>query len=204
MKSSSLTIMLTNVTKSYNHHLAIKDINVTFQEGYLHMITGANGSGKSTILKCIMGMLHYEGRIQKDHVKIGYAPEHFIMPEYMTVYDFLYSIGRIKSNSVVKTKETLELMLSMFELELYQSLPISKLSNGMKQKVNLIQAIIHQPKILLLDEPTNAIDEASIKKFIPYLKELSKSTLIIISTHQPELFIGRNKKIYRLEAGRLI
>jgi ABC-2 type transport system ATP-binding protein len=193
--------MLDHVSKKYHQQYAIKDINITFREGYLHMITGPNGSGKSTILKCIMGILHYEGNIKKEAVKIGYAPEHYVMPDYMSVIDFLYQIGRIKSNNNLTLNEDLNLFLDMFQLKEHQNQLIGKLSNGMKQKVNLIQALIHHPKILLLDEPTNAIDLLTEKNLISYIKTTSKTSLVIISTHQPEKFAFRNKKIYMIDQG---
>jgi ABC-2 type transport system ATP-binding protein len=193
--------MLDHVSKKYHQKYAIKDINITFNEGILHMITGPNGSGKSTILKCIMGILHYDGNIQIQPVKIGYAPEHYVMPDYMTILDFLYQIGRIKSNNSITLNEDLNKLLELFQLKEHQNQMIGKLSNGMKQKVNLIQALIHNPKILLLDEPTNAIDTLTEKNLINYIKTRSKTSLIIISTHQPEKFAFKNKKVYTIQQG---
>jgi len=195
---------LENVSKQYHHHHALQNICVVFEKGFFHMITGPNGSGKSTMLKCIMGILHFEGNIQKANVRIGYAPEQFIMPEYLSVYDFLIQMGRIKARGSKQIESTLDEYLSMFELASSKNQLIGNLSKGMKQKLNIIQALIHQPQILLLDEPTNAMDINAEKRLISLLKAMSKDVLIIISTHEPDKFTFRNKKIYHLSEGRLM
>jgi len=155
-----------------------------FEGGKIYLLIGPNGSGKSTLMKCIMGLLHFHGRIERPACRIGYAPEQYILPLHLNMIEFLNSIGRIKSNESIQ--EDLTHWIQIFNLEEYAKMPMQKLSNGTRQKVNLIQALIHRPKIILLDEPTNAMDEESVKQLLSWIKTNSKETITIISTHQPD------------------
>ncbi len=203
MSSPLPVITMTNVSKKYRFRTAIEEINLTFHSGKLYVITGPNGSGKSTILKCIMGLLRYEGKIDKLHVSFGYAPEQYILPDHLTVKEFLIHLGRVKSKDSLILNERLDLYLTAFHMKDATHQHISSLSNGMKQKVNLIQAFIHQPKVLLLDEPFRAIDEASKKELVEIIKERLRETLIIISTHQPQSIKVRQKRTLKITNGRI-
>lgn len=203
MSSTLPAITMINVTKKYRLKTAIEDINLSFLPGRLYVITGPNGSGKSTILKCIMGLLHYEGRIERNKLKIGYAPEQYILPEYMTVYDFLFHLGRIKSTEIESVKTMLDVYLNAFNMIGSSTRRISTLSNGMKQKINLIQALIHQPNIILLDEPFRAIDGDAQMELLEIIKRRLHDSVIIISTHQPKMIPIRQKMTVRLHEGRV-
>ncbi len=199
----NMSIDIQQVSKVYYSNKGIFDINITFEYGCLHLITGKNGSGKSTLLKCIMKLVKYNGKILKRRVKIGYAPENYIMPEFQTVNEFLYNIGRIKGLDKDSFKESSMDYFKFFQIENYQFKKINSLSNGTKQKVNLIQALIHEPKIILLDEPLVALDFDSQRRLSSYLIDLAKEKLVIISTHHPEKFHTKTKKIYNIENGRI-
>jgi len=93
----SIAIEVIGVTKHYGGKVGISAIDADFHNDGLHLLVGANGSGKSTLIKCIMGLVRFEGEIKKKHFKIGYAPEDYVMPYYMTVRDFLYSIGKLRA-----------------------------------------------------------------------------------------------------------
>lgn len=199
----NMSIDIQQVSKVYYGNKGIFDINIAFEYGCLHLITGKNGSGKSTLLKCIMKLVKYNGKILKRRVKIGYAPEHYIMPEFQTVNEFLFNIGRIKGLNKDSFKENSIDYFKFFEMEKYQFKKINSLSNGTKQKVNLIQALIHEPKIILLDEPLVSLDFNIQKRLSKYLIDLAKERLVIISTHHPEKFNTKAKKIHHIENGRM-
>ncbi|MBU0997643.1 MAG: ABC transporter ATP-binding protein [Firmicutes bacterium] len=203
MNSLLPVITMTNVSKKYRLRTAIEEINYTFHTGKLYVITGPNGSGKSTILKCIMGLLRYDGQIDMKHVSIGYAPEQYILPEHLTVEEFLVNLGRVKSKEVHSINHRLIPLLEAFHMLEASNQSIRTLSNGMKQKVNLIQAFIHQPKVLLLDEPFRAIDEASKIELVEMIKQRIPDTLIIISTHQPQSIKVKQKKTVKIMNGRI-
>lgn len=202
--SAKISINISNLTKRYQKKYGIKDVSTSFEQGHLNILVGENGSGKSTLLKCIMGLVNYEGNIIKKKYRIGYAPEDYVMPEFMTVIEFLRNIGRIKGINNFMFDILFENYLKLFDLYDQRNKPIKTLSNGMKQKVNLLQAIIHEPKILILDEPLVSLDEYSQKHLVRLINERYKTTLIIISTHRPEKFKNRKKKLFKMIHGKLV
>ncbi len=204
MKSQGISINIDNVTKHYQKNKGIANVTTRFEGGYLNLLTGENGSGKTTLLKCIMGLVKYNGSIKRNYSKIGYAPEQFVMPSFMTVSDFLKCIGRVKCGTTQLTSSYLNENMAFFELKEAFHMPIGALSNGMKQKVNLLQSMIHQPKILLLDEPLASLDKDSQTKVIETILAMSKENLVIVSTHHPERFKNRNRRVYHIENGNLV
>ncbi len=203
-KSKNISISIHEVTKQYNKHIGIQSITTSFESGKLNIVIGENGSGKSTLFKCIMGLVQYKGVIDKQKYRIGYAPEEYVMPLSLNVMEFLHSIGRIKG----VYKEELDLRtneyLSYFDLMEYKFKKIGSLSNGMRQKINLLQAFIHDPKILILDEPLAALDKESIPKVVSLIKEKSKTSLVVVSTHQPQMFRSKQRKLYQFYEGKLV
>lgn len=201
---TKLSITINDVTKTYHHNNGIKNISTVFEEGILNIIIGDNGSGKSTLLKCIMGLVDYKGQIQKRKHRIGYAPEDYVMPNSMTVIDFLMIIGRIKKEADVELNDQVKYYLEYFNLIEYKHKLIGSLSNGMKQKINLMQAFIHNPKIIILDEPLTSLDLETQDKVLRLINQQLKYKLIVITTHQKTKFKTRNKKIFKFEDGCLI
>jgi ABC-type multidrug transport system ATPase subunit len=183
------------VSKKYGAKKAIHDVNITFENEALNLLVGTNGSGKSTLLKCIMGLVKYEGTIKKRHFRIGYAPEEYVMPYFMSIRSFLESTGSIHNESKGSLTEEINHYLEYFDLRQHEHKPIGKISNGMRQKVNLIQAFLNHPKILLLDEPLSALDNDTQGKTIGLIRERMAESLIIVSTHTPEKYKLRNKRV---------
>lgn len=180
-------ISVHRLTKKYQRRIIFEDISTLFQEGCFYVLCGENGSGKSTFLKCIMGLVRYDGTINVvKHRKIGYAPEQYVMPEWMTVYQFLDTLGRLSNNK--KKQYTLDYYLDYFDLLPYKHQRIGVLSNGGKQKVNVIQALMDEPDILILDEPLRALDETSKEKMVAILLTRSSPKCTIISTHLLDWF----------------
>jgi len=202
--SENLSIIISDVSKKYSKNAGIKAINTKFESGKLNIIIGDNGSGKSTLIKCIMGLVNYSGKITKRKLRIGYAPEEYVMPMHMSVLDFLKSIGRIKSAERDELDRNLIDYLDFFDLSRYKHKPISSLSNGMRQKINLMQAFIHNPKIIILDEPLASLDKESIPKVISLIKDKAKTHLVVLTTHNHQFFKTSKKKLYRFTNGMLV
>jgi ABC-type multidrug transport system ATPase subunit len=194
---------MANVSKHYRTKGGIHSVTATFSNDTLHLLVGANGSGKSTLLKCIMGLVRFNGEIRKKHFRIGYAPEDYVMPYYMSIRAFLTSIGKLRKDSGEDASEEMERQLEYFGLKPHEMKPIARLSNGMRQKVNLIQAFLNHPKILLLDEPLRALDSESQERTVRLIHERMGESLIIVSTHNPDKFRIRNRKIWKMENGRI-
>jgi ABC-2 type transport system ATP-binding protein len=150
-----------------------------------------------------MGTLRFQGEIIRKKTAIGYAPEDYVMPYYMSVRDFLESIGKIRDVESKRLKQEIDDHLNFFDMKSYEHRSFGALSNGMRQKVNLIQAFLNRPKTILLDEPLHGLDEESQKKVLKLVKSRLKDCLIIVSTHYPEHFKTRNKRVYQMIDGRL-
>ena len=204
MQSSQLiSITISNVTKKYGKCYALRSLSANFVPGRLNLLIGENGSGKTTLLKCIMGLVRYEGSISVMAGKIGYAPEQYVMPSFMRVIDFLCSLGRVREKDHQRIDERIPELLSIFDFKSLSKRMIGGLSNGMKQKVNLLQALVHDPEILILDEPLHGLDLDSQRQFVELLKKLAKQKLIIVSTHYPERFRSKTLKTYLLTNGEI-
>ena len=151
-----------------------------------------------------MGLLEYKGRITKRKHRIGYAPEDYVMPNSMTVLEFLMNIGRIKKEEEIDLNKNVRYYLEYFYLLDHQHKLIGSLSNGMKQKINLLQAFVHNPKVIILDEPLASLDKESVHKVVKLISLQAKNRLMVISTHQTKQFRTKNKKFYHFKDGCLI
>lgn len=203
MTSADTHISIKHVTKKFGHTRAIDNVSLHLSQNRVYLLVGPNGSGKTTLIKCIMGLLRYEGTIVKSTTRIGYAPDRYIMPPYLNVVDFLESMGRVKEQSRMHCRDYIDHHLTLFELDNVRYRPIGALSSGMRQKVNLLQAMIHVPKILILDEPLKGLDGPAEDHFMKILSAKTKEMLLIISTHYPERFRMRGKRLIHLENGHL-
>ncbi|HAQ55872.1 MAG TPA: hypothetical protein DCR44_00450 [Acholeplasmatales bacterium] len=200
----NISVKVDGVTKKYRSQGGIENLSVSFDAARLNLLVGPNGSGKSTLLKCIVGVVRYDGVIVATPRSIGYAPEEYVLPQFMSVRDFLQAVGRVRDVERAILTERIEELLGYFGMSDHAHKPFLGLSNGMKQKVNLIQAVMNRPKILLFDEPLRALDEESRDRATALIRERSKESLVIVSTHYPERFRIRNRRIVRLEAGRIV
>lgn len=202
--SKSLSVIrMEGIKKNFVHSFSLQIDELTLTAGSIHLFVGPNGAGKTTLLRCIMGLTRFSGTIERREVdRIGYAPESYVMPDFLTLTEFLKGLGRIRKRK--DDERELAEYLHWFELTSVQNKPIGRLSNGMRQKVNLIQAMMHHPSVLLLDEPLRALDKASQKKCIDWIHSIRQHTLVLVSTHEPELFQKRSSTLHRLEAGRLV
>jgi len=189
--------------KNYLRAFTLVIDELTLQTGTIHLLVGPNGAGKTTLLRCIMGLTRYSGSIVRTQVeRIGYAPEAYVMPLELTLEEFLRGLGRIRKTAT-PTGEY-EALLEWFDLKEVRDKPLGLLSSGTRQKINLLQALLHRPSVLLLDEPLKALDKESQKKCLERIHALRQNTLVLVSTHEPELFRKRTATIHHLDGGRLI
>ncbi|HHG84763.1 MAG TPA: ABC transporter ATP-binding protein [Bacteroidetes bacterium] len=185
-----------NVAKRYYMHKALVDVNFELFEGEIFGFIGPNGAGKTTTLKILVGLLqNFEGEVMvsgfqlpQDHHKvhqlIGYLPQ---APEYQawrSIEDVLIGLGQLSGVSKAELKRRIPPLLERFELKGLENKKVAKLSGGMKQKVGLIQALLHKPKLLILDEPLGGLDPVSRRKVKEVIQELrSQGVTIIFSSH---------------------
>jgi ABC-2 type transport system ATP-binding protein len=181
----------------------LRGITCDIPKGETIAIVGTNGSGKSTLLKLICGLLKpSSGEIrindlsfknsrdyQQLRTLIGYAPDNPPLYAVDTVYNYLKFIAELKQVSKKTIKQRIDDCLEVFDLTDCHNKIIASLSKGTQQRINLAQAVIHQPQLLILDEPTNGLDAQQCENFAVYLKmlQLQKVTTLIASHHYTEI-----------------
>lgn len=195
-------IRIRNLKKSYKRHCIFEYVHLDLDNRMYHFLIGANGTGKSTFIKCILEEVKYSGIIQKSSQSIAYVPEKIILPDYVLVRHYLYWMGKIQYQNDSQLKEKILEYLHRFEIENYADVPICQLSQGTRQKVILIQALISDADIYIFDEPLRGLDEYSKKCFIEEIRKLKrKDKLIMISTHALEQYHVRKKHIISFPLG---
>ena len=201
-----------NGYKKYKNLEVLNDINLKFEDGKMYALIGANGSGKSLILKALSGynkltsgkVLQNENEIRKNNNYIedaGIIIENPVMVNEYTITENLEYLKKMSENS----KEIdLEKWYKYFEIEEYKEKRFSELSLGTKQKVALIQAFMHNPKNILLDEPFNALDKKAVIKVKELLiEEKKKGKLIVIVTHINDEILEECDEVIEMENGKV-
>ena len=201
-----------NGYKKYKNLEVLSDINLKFEDGKMYAIIGANGSGKSLILKALSGynkltsgkVLQDGNEIRKNNNYIedaGIIIENPVMVNEYTITENLEYLKKMSENS----KEIdLEKWYKYFEIEEYKEKRFSELSLGTKQKVALIQAFMHNPKNILLDEPFNALDKKAVVKVKELLlEEKKKGKLIVIVTHINDEILEECDEVIEMENGKV-
>lgn len=182
---------VTNLSKSYNKTLAVKNVNFKVEKGEIAVLAGPNGAGKSTIIKSIAGLLRYEGVIKvcgKDNKSVegkrvlGYIPEMPAMFPLLSISEHITLMAH--AYGVRNYEDRAEELLKLFDLWDKKEKYGSELSKGMQQKVSICCALITNPSVLLIDEPMIGLDPKAIKTMKEILVELKNDgTTILISTH---------------------
>ena len=188
-------ISLKQVTKLYGQLTAVRDLNLEVEDGEIMGIIGHNGAGKTTILKMIVGLLSpTSGKIKvmgRDVAKeglylrrfIGYLPEENSLYENMTAAEYLLFFSELYKMPKRKAWERIDLLLDSLKLPERDKL-IGELSKGMKRKVSIARALLHDPKLLILDEPNMGLDPLTSFFIISYLKSLKEQgKTILLSAH---------------------
>ncbi len=208
-----MKVEVKNFTKKIKGNTVIEHVNYTFEGNKVYGLHGRNGSGKTMLLRGICGLiLPTEGCVAVDGEvigkdiefpkSVGIIIEHMSMVEDMTGFDNLKALAKI--NNIVSDDEIRECLLSV-GLEPNDKRKVKKYSLGMKQKLNIAQAVMEHPKLLLLDEPTNGLDGESVEKFYEVIKKLKdEGSLIIIASHINEELNGVCDDIIEIENGRVL
>lgn len=185
-------IEIKNLTKKFNKFTALNQVNIHFNDGHSVALIGPNGCGKTTLIKCILGLNVVEDGdilVNNESVKehylyrknIGYMPQIGRYPENMTIAQ---TIQMIKDTRKVSENELDTELLEAFELESIFDKKMRTLSGGTTQKVSAVLAFLFNPGIIILDEPTAGLDPLAseiLKNKI--IKEKNKGKLIIITSH---------------------
>ncbi len=179
-------VALENVTKKFGNETIFSDLNISFGEKGLYVITGPSGCGKTTLLRIIAGLdTDYVGDVSGAGIgkcSVSFQ-EHRLFPA-ISAFKNVYTVT--SGTDGERTKASMDALLSVgFEPEDFEKLP-HELSGGMKQRVSLARAIAADKPVILLDEPTKELDAALREKLYDVFLKLSQKKLVIIVTHQSD------------------
>ncbi|MBE7128487.1 ABC transporter ATP-binding protein [Bacillus mycoides] len=205
-------IQIDNLTKDYGHNRGVFDVSIKVEKGEVYGFLGPNGAGKTTTIRHIMGfsrpqvgkisvngMSSWEkaSEIQKD---LGYLPGEVALPESLTGTEFIAMMAQLRG---IKDMTYTNYLIGKFQLEPSGSL--KRMSLGMKRKLAIVTAFMHDPAVLILDEPTSALDPIMQKVFIEFIKEeKEKGKTILLSSHIFNEIDATCDKISIIKDGRLI
>jgi ABC-2 type transport system ATP-binding protein len=208
---------LRNLTKRYNRVPAVDNLDITLEPGEVYGYLGPNGSGKTTTVKMLTGLLeptrghiYYKGRdIREDLVAyrklLGYVPEEPLLYPYMSGYEYLQLVGRLRSIPQAVLDRKVERLLDLFSLRGRRHSPISAYSKGMKQKVLVCAALMHDPDILIFDEPLSGLDVTSVLILRSVVHSLAREGKIILySSHILEVVEKVCSRVIILHKGRVV
>jgi len=191
---TSPAVVLSEVTKSFGEHTAVEAMSLEVPEGRIFGLLGPNGSGKTTTLRMIMGILLPDrGRVRvlggaPDDVRrsrVGYLPEERGLYPRMRVLDLLAYLGEIRGLARGEARRRGRRWLERLELSAWTESRIEELSKGMQQKVQFIATVLHDPALLVLDEPFTGLDPINQDVLESLVREArDRGTTVLFSTHR--------------------
>ena len=210
-------LVINHLTKSYEDKKAVDDLNLHIQKGEIYGFIGHNGAGKTTTLKSVVGILDFdEGEILIDGVSIkedpmtckkniAYIPDNPDLYEFMTGIQYLNFIADIFNVDSNNRKQIIEKLAEEFEIKDNLVQPITSYSHGMKQKLAIISAWVHSPKLIIMDEPFVGLDPKAAHTLKEMMREVcDNGGAIFFSTHVLEVAEKLCDKIAIIKNGNLI
>ncbi len=210
-------LRIENLTKTYGEKRAVDDLSLHIQAGEIYGFIGHNGAGKTTTLKACCGILGFEeGEIYVDGIsvrenplackqKIAYIPDNPDLYPFMKGIQYLNFVADIFKVGGKERKERIEKYATALELLPDLAQPISAYSHGMKQKLAVISALIHEPKLLLMDEPFVGLDPKAAHTLKGLMREICDGGgAIFYSTHVLEAAERLCDKVAIIKDGKLI
>lgn len=210
-------LKINSLTKTYGEQKAVYDLTLHIHPGEIYGFIGHNGAGKTTTIKACCGILKPDsGEIYVDGISIkddpirckanmAYIPDNPDLYEFMTGIQYLNFIADIYGVSVQDRKDRIRKYGNIFELTDDFAQPISTYSHGMKQKLVIISALIHQPKLVIMDEPFVGLDPKASHLLKEIMREIcDNGGAIFFSTHVLEVAEKLCDKVAIIKAGKLI
>lgn len=201
---------LNNIIKLENGKKITNSVSFNVEKGEICGLLGINGAGKSTIMKIICGLTNFS----KGEIKVfgeKFTRKHLeklgVLIEYPPIYSNLSAYDNLKCRAILLGIENkrIDEVLKIVKLDNTGKKKVAKFSMGMKQRLGLALAILHNPKILILDEPTNGLDPIGAKELIDLIKDFkNKGVTVLISSHQINEIKKLTDRIVIIDDGKVI
>lgn len=210
-----MELTIQNITHRYGNLCALNNVSIVLTPG-IYGFLGPNGSGKSTLMNIITGNLHQtSGEILWDGINVSENSHSFYhalgyMPQIQTFYpnftaqEFMYYIASLKDMHMKEADTEIHQLLSKLELYTVRDHKIKTFSGGMRQRLLLGQALLNHPKLLILDEPTAGMDPKQRIAIARIIGELSKDSIVLISTHIVSDIEYIAKEVILLKKGQIL
>lgn len=209
-----MEIVINNLSKNYGKKSALKNVSVTIHSG-MYGLLGRNGAGKTSLMRILAtlsvpssGEISMNGIPIKETTKIreivGYLPQDFSFYRNMSVYGAMDYLGLLSNIPDKVRKERISALLEQVNLKENMRTKVKALSGGMKRRLGIAQALLHNPQILIVDEPTAGLDPEERIRFRNLLSEFAEDRIVILSTHISSDVESSCENIGVLDNGRMI
>lgn len=213
----TLAIATHRLEARFGDRVVVSDLHLAIRHGEIYGLLGANGAGKTTTLKMLVGLVapsagtvHIAGHdLERDAVlaksAFGYMPDRAILYDRLSGREFLRFLARMRGITETEGERRIDQLLAMFDLSDRQDSPAGSYSFGMKRKLSLAGALIHEPSVLILDEPLNGLDPPGAHRLRNMLAEMRASGVgILLSTHDLATAGSIADRIGIMHKGRLV
>jgi ABC-2 type transport system ATP-binding protein len=212
-----MTLELRRVSKRFNGIPAVDDVSFSARAGEITAYLGPNGSGKSTTMKMITGLLQptcgqilFDGALINANLlaykqRMGYVPEEPHLYGHLSGLEYLLMVGQLRNLPERPTADRIDGLIRLLSLHGDRHVPISSYSKGMRQKVLLSAALLHNPDLLLLDEPFSGLDVATGLVLRSLIQELAaRGKVVLFSSHELETVERVSRHVVILHRGKVV
>lgn len=207
-------IVIKGLNKSYGKKQALQNVDLRIEKGMFGLL-GRNGAGKTTLMKVLSTLLEKDsGKVKVCGIPVehaaeirkitGYLPQEFSMYPNMKVYEAMDYLGVLSGLTKAQRKERIPLLLERVNLSDNVGTRVRALSGGMKRRLGIAQAILHDPKVLIVDEPTAGLDPEERVRFRNLLSEIAEDRIVILSTHIVGDVEATCEEIAVIDQGRIL
>ncbi len=206
-----------HLTKFFNRKCVVKEVSFRIRPHEIVGYLGPNGAGKSTTVKMLVGLINpskgrilfrghpVEEQVVEFKVHLGYVPEEALLYSHLSGREYLQLAGRLRSMPENALNSKIDELLRLFALTPYKHAPISSYSKGMKQKIMMIAALLHNPDLLILDEPLSGLDVTSILIIRSLLRSLAaQGKAVLYSSHVLEVVEKICSRVLVIHKGSLV